>query len=106
MDHQSDSQPSLRLPADCSIASIRSIYDLICNALRRQERLEIDCSGVDKADITSIQLLLSTTKSAHLQGRRVNLTSFSQALRTTIQRAGFSNSAMLNRNSAQHNEPN
>jgi ABC-type transporter Mla MlaB component len=84
MENQSDSQSPLRLPADCSIASIRTIYDLISNALRRQDGLEIDCSGVDKADITSIQLLLSTTKTAHLQGRRVNLTAFSQVLRTTF----------------------
>ncbi len=104
MDHQSDSHPSLRLPADCSIAAIRTTYDLIRNALLRQDRLEIDCSGVDKADITSIQLLLSTTKTADLQGRRVNLTALSQALRTTIQRAGLSSSAMLGRHSAQQSD--
>ena len=53
---------SLRLPADCSIAAIRSVYDLIREAFGRQDRLEIDCSSVDKADVTSIQLLLSAAK--------------------------------------------
>ena len=37
---------SLRLPADCSIAAIRSVDDLIREAFGRQDRLEIDCSNV------------------------------------------------------------
>ena len=53
---------SLRLPADCSIAAIRGVYDMIREAFGRQDRLEIDCSSVDKADVTSIQLLLSAAK--------------------------------------------
>jgi ABC-type transporter Mla MlaB component len=89
---------SLRLPADCSIAAIRSVYDLIREAFGRQDRLEIDCSNVDKADVTSIQLLLSTAKTGEAQGRPVVLTSFSQNLRNTIRRAGFSTDAMV----AQH----
>ena len=86
---------SLRLPADCSIAAIRNVYELIREAFRRQERLEIDCSSVDKADVTSIQLLLSTAKTGEAQGRPVILTSFSQSLRTTLRRAGFASEAML-----------
>ena len=61
---------SLRLPADCSIAAIRNVYELIREAFGRQERLEIDCSSVDKADVTSIQLLLSTAKTGEAQAAR------------------------------------
>ena len=86
---------SLRLPADCSIAAIRNVYELIREAFGRHERLEIDCSIVDKADVTSIQLLLSTAKTGEAQGRPVILTSFSQSLRTTLRRAGFASEAML-----------
>lgn len=86
---------SLRLPADCSIAAIRNVYDLIREAFGRQDRLEIDCSSVDKADVTSIQLLLSTAKTGEAQGRPVVLTSFSQSLRNTLRRAGFSSEAMI-----------
>ena len=86
---------SLRLPADCSIAAIRNVYELIREAFGRQERFEIDCSSVDKADVTSIQLLLSTAKTGEAQGRPVILTSFSQSLRTTLRRAGFASEAML-----------
>jgi ABC-type transporter Mla MlaB component len=86
---------SLRLPADCSIAAIRSVYDLIREAFSRQDRLEIDCSSVDKADVTSIQLLLSTARTGEAQGRPVVLTSFSKALRNTIRRAGFTTDAMI-----------
>jgi len=95
MDNQTGSARLLRLPADCSIAAIRSVCDLVRDAFKRQERLEIDGSGVDKADVTSIQLLLSTTKTAKLQGRRVVVSALSQTLRNTFQRAGFSRDAMI-----------
>jgi len=86
---------SLRLPADCSIAAIRSVYNLIREAFDRQDRLEIDCSSVDKADVTSIQLLLSTAKTGKAQGRPVVLTSVSQTMRNTIRRAGFTSDQQL-----------
>ena len=95
---------SLRLPADCSIAAIRSVYDLIREAFGRQDRLEIDCSSVDKADLTSVQLLLSATRTADEQGRRLSLNAFSQTLRTTFQRAGVSTGAMSDRPSTEQNE--
>ena len=86
---------SLRLPADCSIGSIRSVYDLIRDAFNRRDALEIDCSEVAKADVTSIQLLLSTAKSGQAQGRDVVLTSFSQSFRNTLRRAGFTGDATI-----------
>ena len=92
---------SLRLPADCSIAAIRSVYDLIREAFGRQQRLEIDCSNVDKADVTSIQLLLSTAKTGEAQGRPVVLTSISQSFRTTLHRAGFASEAMIDQHFSQ-----
>jgi|ERR1700754_2029593 ABC-type transporter Mla MlaB component len=87
-------RPPLRLPHDCSIAAIRGVYDLIREAFSRHDSLEIDCSSVGKADVTSIQLLLSTTKTGRAHGRQVVLTAFSQSLRNTLRRAGFSNEAM------------
>jgi anti-anti-sigma regulatory factor len=94
MANSTESIWSLRLPADCSIAAIRSVYDLVIDAFRRQDKLEIDCSNVDKADVTSVQLLISTAKTANLQGRSIVLTAVSQVLRGTFQRAGFSSEAM------------
>jgi anti-anti-sigma regulatory factor len=89
-----NSKSAIRLPVDCSIAAISGVYDLIREAFSRQESLEIDCSSVDKADVTSIQLLLSAAKTGQAQGRRVVLTAFSQSFRNTLRRAGFSNEAM------------
>ena len=80
---------SLRLPADCSIAAIQNVYELVRDAFGRQHSLEIDCSGVAKADVTSIQLLLSTAKTGQAQGRPVVLTALSQNLRNSLRRAGF-----------------
>src|SRR5262245_54051405 len=86
---------SLRLPADCSIAAIRGVYDLIREAFSRQDHLEIDCSDVAKADVTSIQLLVSTAKSGQAQGRPVVLTAFSENFRHTLRRAGFTSEAPI-----------
>jgi ABC-type transporter Mla MlaB component len=90
-----DTRWLLRLPADCSIASIRGVYDLVRDAFRRQDKLEIDCSDVDKADVTSVQLLLSTARTASLEGRPIVLTAVSQTLRNTFQRAGVPADAMI-----------
>jgi len=95
MDSQPQRSHSLRLPVDCRIGAIRNVYDAICGALLRSDSVEIDCSGVDKADLTSIQLLLSTTKTAQQQGRQVNLTDISHALELTLQRAGLSHDTLL-----------
>jgi ABC-type transporter Mla MlaB component len=88
MEIKQEPQQLLRLPADCSIGGIRVAYDLICKALTAQTRLELDCSGVDKADVTSVQLLLSTAKTARHLGNRVSLTAVSEVLRSAIKRAG------------------
>src|SRR5450631_3992136 len=86
MEIQQEPRQSLRLPADCSISGIRVAYDLLCKALIGQQRLELDGSAVDKADVTSVQLLLSTAKTARHLGNRVSLTAVSAALRSAIQR--------------------
>ncbi|HEY0327479.1 MAG TPA: STAS domain-containing protein [Rhodopseudomonas sp.] len=97
-------QPTLRLPADCSIAGIRAVYELIRNLLSQQRDLQIDCSAVDKADVTSVQLLLSATRTADEQGGRLDLTDLSQNLRTTLQRAGVPSSAISERAGAEQSE--
>lgn len=94
----------LRLPADCSIGGIRVVYDLICKALPGQTRLEIDCSSVDKVDVTSVQLLISTAKTARHLGNRVSLTAVPDVLRSAIQRAGVSSRAMPDSPAVQQNE--
>lgn len=85
----------LRLPPDCSIASIRGIYNLLREAFSRQGTLQIDCSDVAKADVTSIQVLLSTARTGQAQGRQVILTALSQSLRNTLSRAGFSGDSLV-----------
>lgn len=90
MQPSNESRWQLRLPADCSISGIRQVYDLVRDGFGRQDKVEIDCSSVDKADVTSIQLLLSTAKTANSQGGSVILTAVSRALSRAFERAGFS----------------
>jgi anti-anti-sigma regulatory factor len=84
----STSSEAVKLPADCSIASIRSAYELV-RETSSKSKIEIDCSAVEKADITAVQLLVSLTKTAQLQGRKISLRAFSHNLRKAILRAGF-----------------
>jgi anti-anti-sigma regulatory factor len=105
MEIESDPFRSLRLPADCSIAGIRDAHDLICTTLGSQDALEIDCSGVEKADVTAVQLLLSTAKTAQQQGCRLNLTAISPALQASIERAGIPSGAMGDQAAEQQGEP-
>lgn len=88
-------EPALRLPADCSIASISSVHASVREFFGRHDRLAIDGSHVDKADLTSIQLLLSLAKTGRAQGRAVTLSAFSQTLRNAMRRAGFATDAMI-----------
>jgi phospholipid transport system transporter-binding protein len=101
MEIQQEPQQSLRLPADCSIGGIRVAYDLLCSALKGQQGLELDCSAVEKADVTSVQLLLSTAKTARHLGNRVSLTAVSAVLRSAIKRAGVAKREMPDGHSTQ-----
>ena len=94
MEIQQAPTQSLRLPADCSIGGIRIAHDLLCKALAGKQGIELDCSAVEKADVTSVQLLLSTAKTARHSGRRVSLTAVSDVLRSAIKRAGVAKRAM------------
>jgi len=94
MEIQHEPPPSLRLPADCSVGGIRLAYDMLCDALKGQQRLELDGSAVEKADVTSVQLLLSTAKTARHLGNRVSLTGVSDVLRSAIKRAGVAKREM------------
>lgn len=104
MEIQPPSQSSLRLPADCSIASIREVHELIRQSLASQSHLDIDCSAVDKADVTSVQLLISATRTASEQGASLNLTALSQCLESTFQRAGVPAAVIAETSSPKSNE--
>jgi anti-anti-sigma regulatory factor len=95
------------LPADCTIGAIRHVYELVRDAFfGRQGKLEIDCSSVDRADITSVQLLVSVSKTASQAGRAIVWSDLSQVLRRTLERAGVSGQPAdpLNQSKAAHGD--
>ncbi len=104
MEIEHESAQLLRLPADCGIGGIRTVYDLLCKALPGQARLQIDCSGVDKVDVSSVQLLISTAKTARHLGNRVSLTAVPDVLRFAIKRAGVASQAIPDCQALQQNE--
>jgi anti-anti-sigma regulatory factor len=109
MGQTESSGRAVLLPADCTIGAIRQVYELVRGAFSRHGKLEIDCSSVDRADITSVQLLVSATKTASQAGRTVVWTDPSQALQRIFQRAGLSHETvdpLTNQSKAVHgNDP-
>lgn len=95
METESPARGALRLPADCSIAGIQAVYELIRQSLDLHREVALDCSAVDKADVTAVQLLISATRTADVQGGRLNLTDLSDKLQSTLQRAGVPPSAIV-----------
>jgi len=104
MEVESPQRQSLRLPADCSISGIRIAHDLIRQSMCHQRPLELDCSAVDRADVTSIQLLISAIRTADQQGRTLTLTALSKNLETTFLRAGISSHSGLDPSSFENSE--
>lgn len=74
------------------VQTLRTI-DATCAALRdllaQHANVEIDCSAVDEADLTLVQLLLAARKSAQQSGKCLALTApISGSLRDALARSG------------------
>jgi anti-anti-sigma regulatory factor len=75
------------------IQTLRAI-EATCTELRdllaQHTSIEIDCSAVDEADLTLVQLLLAARKSAARSGKRLALAApASGALRNALLRSGL-----------------
>jgi len=85
-----------RLALD-GVRTLRTADDTCARLLEMSGRhavLEIDCGGVEEADLSFVQLLLAARDSARQSGRELRLSRpVSGVLHDVLQRGGFLNAA-------------
>ncbi|WNJ89983.1 STAS domain-containing protein [Bosea sp. 685] len=89
--------PTVNMPVDCSLRSIRSCHVEVAAAFKSGGDLVIDCSAITACDIAGIQLLVSASKTAAVSGRLMRLEGASEALSTALVRAGLALSPSADR---------
>ena len=79
----------LVLDGSVTIRTIDSIHERLSELLQTHERVEVDCSAVEDADLQLVQLLLSARKSAQAMRKTLALSApVSDKLRSVLLRSG------------------
>jgi len=79
----------IQMRGECDVRNVREHHAMILDALRDRDDLGIDASGVEHADITFVQLLVSAAKTGEAARKRVRLVAVSDPLRAAFARAGL-----------------
>ncbi|MEH3148581.1 MAG: STAS domain-containing protein [Methylobacterium frigidaeris] len=78
----------LVLPADCSLRTIRSLHGEISSALEDSADLILDGAGIERADVTFVQVVVSTLATAGRRAGQVTLANMPAAVEAAFRRAG------------------
>ncbi|MGO4171056.1 STAS domain-containing protein [Bosea sp. TAF32] len=78
------------LPRDCSLRTVRHLFDEISSAVQAEAEVEIDCSALSMIDLAGLQLLVSAGRTARAAGKRISLRGPSEILNAALARAGIS----------------
>jgi anti-anti-sigma regulatory factor len=89
--------PTVNMPVDCSLRSIRPFHVEVVAAFKSGGDLIIDCSAITACDIATIQLLVSASKTAADSGCLLRLEAVPEVLSTTLARAGLALSPSADR---------
>ncbi|MDR6874014.1 anti-anti-sigma regulatory factor [Bosea sp. BE125] len=89
--------PTVNMPVDCSLRSIRPCHVEVVAAFKSSGDLVIDCSAITACDIAGVQLLVSASKTAADSGRLLRLEGVPEALSTALARAGLALSPSADR---------
>ncbi|MFV3126198.1 STAS domain-containing protein [Niveispirillum sp. KHB5.9] len=91
MNSQEDSTAErLILGNSCTVRTAEDMHALLTRAVADHSVLEIDCSAVEEADLSFVQLLLAARESARRAGHTLRLAqSATGALHDTLHRGGF-----------------
>ena len=79
----------IQLESQCGIRTAKEHHGALLNAFREREEIEIDAGKVEHVDVAFLQLLVSATKTAAAQQKRMRLIAVSQPLRNALTRAGL-----------------
>ncbi|RVU21719.1 STAS domain-containing protein [Methylobacterium oryzihabitans] len=79
----------IALPADCNLRTIRALHGEIAAALAGASDLTLDGAAVERADVTFVQLIAATVRTAERRLVRVSLVAMSEAACAALARAGL-----------------
>ena len=77
-----------RLPLDCTLRHAKATAASLVGLLETGAGIEIDCAGVEQADITFVQTLLAASRSCAARNLPFTLTSMSDVVASAFHRAG------------------
>jgi len=91
---------SFALPADCTIRGIAEIVSNCRQILSAGTGLSLDCEAVESVDLTFVQFVVSTDRSAAARGLPLAFESVPEPVLAAFARAGVAAPAALTRASS------
>ena len=79
---------SFAAEADCTLRHAKAVAASLAGLLDAGSGVEIDCAGVEQADITFVQTLMATSRSCAARNLPFALTSMSDVVASAFHRAG------------------
>ncbi|MGX7708772.1 STAS domain-containing protein [Methylobacterium sp. Gmos1] len=80
----------ITMPDDCTLRAVRTLHGEITAALAATANLTLDCSGVARADIAFVQLVLAAAGTAERAAKRLALVDAPDSVEGAFARAGLS----------------
>lgn len=76
--------------SDCTLRNSRSVAASLVGVVNSGSGVEIDCAGIEQADITFVQTIVSAQRSFAAQGLPFTLLAATESVRSAFERAGVS----------------
>ncbi len=77
------------LCGDCCVARAQFVHHILRSAAESSLPTVVDCSGVEQADASFIQLLISGQKTFRIRGLNFRIVDAADALHAALARAGL-----------------
>lgn len=75
--------------SDCTLRNARSLAKALLNVVNSGSGVEIDCAGIEQADITFVQTIVSTERSCAARGLSFTMLAATESVRSAFERAGI-----------------
>ena len=76
------------LGSDCTLRNSRSVATSLVGVVNSGSGVEIDCAGIEQADITFVQTIVSAQRSCAARGLPFTMLAATESVRSAFERAG------------------
>ncbi len=73
---------------DCTVRTIRSLQGAMIAALADTTALTLDCAGIERADVSFVQIVLSAARAAKRQAKALAVVNLSPVAEAAFRRSG------------------